>query len=39
VHHYYRTTEANRVAFWHAIHALRGASRLRPDAAIKVEDS
>jgi hypothetical protein len=39
VHHYYRTIEANRVAFWHAIHALRGASRLRPDAAIKVEDS
>ncbi|HEV7584715.1 MAG TPA: hypothetical protein VGO14_02945 [Solirubrobacteraceae bacterium] len=36
---YYVAIETNRHAFWHAIHALRGAAHLRSDAPIRVENS
>jgi hypothetical protein len=37
--HYFLTIEANRHAFWHAIHSLRGASHLRADAPIPIENN
>ena len=36
---YYKTIEANRHTFWHAIHLLLGASHLPADKPIKVENS
>jgi len=38
-HRYYLAINANRHAFWHAIHALRGASHLRADSPVTVENS
>jgi hypothetical protein len=35
---YYRTVEAARLAFWHAIRALPGGQRLREDRPIPVKD-
>jgi hypothetical protein len=39
VHHYYRTIEANRRAFWAAIRALPGESHVHADPPVVLQDS